>query len=606
MNKTVEVYVRGPRGVAGPAGPASTVPGPVGPAGPIGPAGPAGPAGPTGIQGEPGADGQYPNYVGDYDNGGNYNIGQIVSIPVGSPYGNPGELFIRIAGPNPGYPPGNTNYWQKYTNGLVVAGLPAFLPLKSFTGASNYTVNFGYFNYNAYGSTIAVARTPQVDAYMHYAISLGVPKSWKFKSFNPAYPDITVELGVPTLNVENVSPNKPIWNLGYSSTPSFAPNGTEYGLSLSNTIQNEAFTTIENTAVITPPTAEPGQQLVVRPTVALWSVNSSGYIVYGSPITISVTLNSWSYFGTVNYEITGTGVTAQSLGRALTGKLVFSGNSQADTKTVTWTIPANSTISEFTFTLTSVDGNRSTNINTENDPALYYSFEYNGMPTGQFATVTNNNVTNSEHSHVHLVSGDPDEVDIYLGDDDQFVKIEKKGNDRVVIGTGQNTHNWAFDELGNLTLPSGGDIKDSAGVSVLIFPFTLSSGTGSSNFGGAAGSSLWFNGQGTGYSIMANGSTRGVTILETCSLKKVSLTIQQALGSTTGTGGVLGIRNLTTGINYTLISNIATTANDDFYNYTVTNANVPFTSGDRYAWYYSSFSAVVTALRTVVTGYFYP
>ena len=136
-------------------------------------------------------------------------------------------------------------------------------------------------------------------------------------------------------------------------------------------------------------------------------------------------------------------------------------------------------------------------------------------------------------------------------------------------------------------------------------PFTLTAGTGSSNFGGSAGSILWFNGQATGYSTVANGTTRAIAILETCSLKKVSLTIQQATGSTTGTGGILGIRNVTTGVNYALISSIATTANDDFYSYTASAANVPFTAGDQYAWYYINFSTVVTALRTIVTGYFY-
>jgi hypothetical protein len=69
-----------------------------------------GPTGPTG------AAGTFPNYVGDYDNGADYNVGDIVSTPVGSPYGNPGELFIRILGPNPGYPPG-TAYWAPYYSG---------------------------------------------------------------------------------------------------------------------------------------------------------------------------------------------------------------------------------------------------------------------------------------------------------------------------------------------------------------------------------------------------------------------------------------------------------------------------------------------------------
>jgi hypothetical protein len=221
-----------------------------------------------------------------------------------------------------------------------------------------------------------------------------------------------------------------------------------------------------NTLSLMPPTAASGQSLVVRPTAALWAISSSNYIEYGNPITIVVTLQSWAYFGTVNYTISGTGVTPQSLGRALTGKLTFVSTSGPDAETITWTIPANSNISEFTLTLTSVDGTRSTDPQTENDPTLYYNFEENAMPIGQFVTVTNDGMSNSEHSHVHLVAGDPSTVDIYLGDDDQYVKIEKNGG-HVVIGTDNNNNHWIFGTDGRLRLPIDGDILDSNGTSVL-------------------------------------------------------------------------------------------------------------------------------------------
>jgi hypothetical protein len=58
--------------------------------------------------------GSVPNYVGDYDNGAYYGIGAVVSTPAGSPYGNAGQLFIRVSNPNnPGYPPG-TSTWSAY------------------------------------------------------------------------------------------------------------------------------------------------------------------------------------------------------------------------------------------------------------------------------------------------------------------------------------------------------------------------------------------------------------------------------------------------------------------------------------------------------------
>jgi len=193
----------------------------------------------SGGSGPAGQDGQYPNYLGEYNNGASYPIGGIVSIPVGSPYGNPGQLFIRSTNPgNPGYPPG-TPSWTEYTNGLVVAGLPAYLPLKSFQEASNYAVNYEFFSHATYGNAIAIARTPQVDAYMNYAVTAGVPQSWKFKSFG-THASFTLTLGVPFPNVENVAPSKEIWNLTYDSTAynaisSGLTNNNEYGLFLTKT-----------------------------------------------------------------------------------------------------------------------------------------------------------------------------------------------------------------------------------------------------------------------------------------------------------------------------------------------------------------------------------
>jgi hypothetical protein len=195
--------------------------------------------GAPGADGADGADGQYPNYLGEYNNGASYPVGGIVSIPVGSPYGNPGQLFIRSSNPgNPGYPPGTAS-WTEYTNGLVVAGLPAYLPLKAFQEASNYAVNYEFFSHATYGNAIAIARTPQVDAYMNYAIATGVSQSWTFKSFGE-HASFTLTLGVPYPNVENVAPNKEIWCLNYTETAynaiaSGLTNNNEYGLFLTKT-----------------------------------------------------------------------------------------------------------------------------------------------------------------------------------------------------------------------------------------------------------------------------------------------------------------------------------------------------------------------------------
>ena len=57
----------------------------------------------------------FSTYKGDYDNGGDYAIGDVVSTPVGSPYGEPNQLFTRVSNPgNPGYPPGTSSWSSVY------------------------------------------------------------------------------------------------------------------------------------------------------------------------------------------------------------------------------------------------------------------------------------------------------------------------------------------------------------------------------------------------------------------------------------------------------------------------------------------------------------
>jgi hypothetical protein len=63
------------------------------------------------------------NYQGDYNNGIGYPIDAVVNTPEGSPYGLPGQLFIRTTNPgNPGYPPGTAS-WEVYN---IYTGSPAF------------------------------------------------------------------------------------------------------------------------------------------------------------------------------------------------------------------------------------------------------------------------------------------------------------------------------------------------------------------------------------------------------------------------------------------------------------------------------------------------
>ena len=65
--------------------------------------GPTGPQGPQGETGPAGADALW-NFVGEYDNGADYNVGDVVTYF--------GGTYYRILPPNPGYIPTDPTYWD--------------------------------------------------------------------------------------------------------------------------------------------------------------------------------------------------------------------------------------------------------------------------------------------------------------------------------------------------------------------------------------------------------------------------------------------------------------------------------------------------------------
>jgi hypothetical protein len=203
-----------------------------------------------------------------------------------------------------------------------------------------------------------------------------------------------------------------------------------------------------NTTVITPPGVfQTGQSLVIRPTGSQGITSDRpGGFTDGDTITLTVTpdYNSTPVTGTVDYTFTG--CTSVQLGRALTGTLTFTSD---PFKLITWTIPVSSTMTTFTLTLSNASG-----------------FSIAGL-----SPLTLSTSGSTEDRHIHLIAGDPSTTDIYLGDDDQYVKIERNGGN-VLIGTDENNNQWTFDTDGGLTLPGG-----------ITFPYNYYVGPGEGSLG---------------------------------------------------------------------------------------------------------------------------
>jgi collagen type VII alpha len=253
-----------------------------------------------------------------------------------------------------------------------------------------------------------------------------------------------------TGSVGNIGYTGSVGNIGYTGSSGGTGNTLVNGsyivsLAADGNLILPAGSTLGETAnatVISPPGATSGQSLVIRPTNT-WSLTSdhpSGFAP-GDSITITFAPNAGNYvFGNAAYTFTD--CTEEQLGRSLTGSLAYQEDQQ---QALTWTIPSLSDITSFTFTVENI------------------VFPGSADP---FITLTRNGSVSNEPGHLHLVAGNPTTVDLYLGDDNQYVKIEKNGGN-VVVGTNTNTNHWTFGSNGNLTLPAGGDILDSTGTSVL-------------------------------------------------------------------------------------------------------------------------------------------
>ena len=249
------------------------------------------------------------------------------------------------------------------------------------------------------------------------------------KTFNITPPD-TSDFEVVTVagNIRLQTVN----SYGVTSTWTFDKDGN---LALP---QGTILSETANSTAITPPNALAGQSLVVRLTGAQGiSSDHPGGFADGDTITITIIpdYNLTPVTGTVDYTFTD--CTQQQLGRALTGTLTFT---IEPSKLITWTIPVSSTMTTFTITLSNAVG-----------------FSIGGL----ISPLTLTRSGSSEDHHVHLIAGDPSITDMYLGDDDQYVKIEKNGGN-VVVGTSTNNNQWTFGTDGTTTVPTGNITSDTS------------------------------------------------------------------------------------------------------------------------------------------------
>jgi hypothetical protein len=72
-------------------------------------------------------------------------------------------------------------------------------------------------------------------------------------------------------------------------------------------------------------------------------------------------------------------------------------------------------------------------------------------------------------NHLHLTTGNLLNTELYLGNDDFYVKLANTGN--IIVNTAGNTAQWTFDTAGNLTTPSNLVIGPGPGSGSRIFQY---------------------------------------------------------------------------------------------------------------------------------------
>ena len=223
-------------------------------------------------------------------------------------------------------------------------------------------------------------------------------------------------------------------NIGTVQISDTAPTATT-GTQWFNTVEGRTYVATGGVWLDASPTQIPS------PETYLDNIEIDGSTLYINSSTL--TINTSGTLLVNGSEVTGSG----GGGWQLTSSTAVVSLSS----TGTLTLPDGGTISEVTVT-PGGGGNPSVGILL----TPFVSDEF-GTPNPDMAVKIY--PTFNDDDHIHIVAGNPTTVDLFLGDDDQYVKIEKNhGN--IVVGTNTTVSNstWTFGTDGVLTLSTASTI----------------------------------------------------------------------------------------------------------------------------------------------------
>jgi hypothetical protein len=133
-------------------------------------------------------------------------------------------------------------------------------------------------------------------------------------------------------------------------------------------------------------------------------------------------------------------------------------------------------------------------------------------------------------------------------------------------------------------------------------PFIISYST-SANTLNDANRIYYFAGQGAGYSSSA--SDRALEVLQPCIIKRAVYAIQQSTAGVQATNISGYVVNTTQNLSGLIFTSTGSLADNNFYEQSNTNLNIPCNQGDNIVCAISNTSPSVTNLRSIVYLYCY-